>query len=180
VITELQNKAVQSPIQLRELHVGSPAPFEAYPQLLDIWPQAYTEAMVEAVTEDLARIGMDVGGIFLIEKAGAVIGITGYYYYDENDPCAVGLRWHGLISSERGKGYSEVALLRMLKALRAKRSYAGTLLELVPLTEYGRPLAKHFSALGFKAKGEPEAYDWAENDWQPYYLEIGEFLENRS
>lgn len=151
-------------------------PFQAHPQLLAIWPEPFCRIMQEAVTDDLTvKDQYDIGGIYLIARAGEVIGITGYFLY-EHDASTLGLRWHGFVPSHRGQHYSEPIIAQVLRAAIEKHPQARTLIELVPLTDYGKPLERHFKTLGFQPVGDCEQYDWADNHWQPYALDIHAFL----
>lgn len=51
-----------------------------------------------------------------------------------------------------------------------------TLVELIPQTHYSKSIEEHFKHLGFKAIGEQEKYDWSDYMWQPYHLDIPQYL----
>lgn len=165
-------------INIQPIHKGNP--FQQYPQLLTIWPEPYISIVQEAIIEDLEIDSQDIplydiGGIYLIEHNNYVIGITGFFI-TTHEPEEIYLRWHGVISNQRGNGYSKEALTLVLKETLAKYPNATTIIELVPMNDYGLPLIKHFEKLGFLAVGDMEKYDWADHYWQPYHLNISQFL----
>lgn len=161
--------------------------FDTYPQLKNIWPLPFTETMQEAVTEDLhlaKEYEFDFGNIFVIKKDNNVIGITGFFVddgsgtrqnYNENTT-EIYLRWHGIIYEQRRQGISEYVMQLLLEQAGQRYPQVETLIELVPLTDYGKPLEEHFKKLGFIGVGHPENYDWSEYDWQPYHLNVPHFL----
>jgi hypothetical protein len=154
-----------------ELYTGH-NPFEEYPQLRDIWPEPFKSIAEEAVIEHLGLIGQcEVGDIFIVRMDEQVIGVSGYFPYDEaiSD---LGLRWHGIIPAERGNGYSGMVLEMVAKCALERFPRAGSMIELVPLTDYGKPLGKYFGKVGFEPFGQPETYEWSENAWQPYRIPL--------
>ena len=154
-------------------------PFKEYPQLNTIWPQPYLGIATEVIDEHFAVADTHyIGAVLLIKKEGTVIGITGFVPFD-NELVNFGLRWHGVVPEERGKKHSEKVLEMVAQTLTALHPTAQLLTELVPQSEYGRPLEKHFQSLGFKKVGEPEKYDWSDDQWQGYSLDIAEFLASR-
>lgn len=171
-----------------KLNLGSGNPFNDYPLLRDIWTDPLDKLAEEGVVESLEYKGrQDMGDIFLIMKDESVIGITGYYPYSyESDdtgqllgyPDKLGLRWHGIIPEERNNGYSTEAFKQLIDAAGLRFPLATTLVELVPLTEVQAPISKYFSDLGFIAKGRSETYDWSDNAWQPYHLDMPDFKNN--
>lgn len=164
-------------------------PFVDHPQLNEIWADPYRSIAIEAITEDLASAEeVDIGSIFLIKSDDKVIGITGYYIYDyepnELSPkvsatkCILGLRWHGLVPDQRGSGFSKEVIKMVLAEARSKHPEASTMIELIPVNPYGETLKGHFNRLGFKSVGAIEKYEWADNFWQPFHLDIDRFLKN--
>lgn len=163
-------------------------PFNTYPQLTYIWPEPFNSTMQEAVLEDyqinIEHPELDVGNIYLAYKNNEVIGISGFFIADDTgytspynvNTTTIYLRWHGIINSERGKGISEEIMNLVLMEAQNKYPKIQTLIELVPQTQYGIPLAKHFNTLGFIPTGEKENYSWSEYSWQPYHLDIPSFL----
>lgn len=145
-------------------------PFEEYPQLRDIWPEPFNCISEEAVVEHLGLMGqVEIGDIFVVTNDSRVIGISGYFPFDEVT-ADLGLRWHGIVPDERGKGYSKEVLGMVAERAMERFPQASHLIELVPLTEYGKPLEKHFTKCGFLSHGEPETYDWSDIAWQPYRI----------
>ena len=165
-------------------------PFAEYLQLRTIWPAPFQGLAEDAAQEALTgRSWSEVsqaerhtagafeyvafGGLFLIVRSGAVIGITGYFYAGHAvEPY---LRWHGLVPSYRGKGHSWLAMGLLITKIKAENPTARGLTELVPQTgtSHGREIAAHFDALGFVPVGAPESYEWSDCAWQPYRLELG-------
>lgn len=162
-------------LSIEKLTAGDP--FGTYQDLGNIWPEPFASIAREAVAEHLnEQDTYDIGGIYLVKKDEDVIGISGYFLYTEN-ATTLGLRWHGIVQSHRGHGYSKQVLRQVLLEATASHPQATNLIELVPLTPYGEALEPHFEKLGFRSVGEPEKYEWAENYWQPYHLAIRPFLE---
>lgn len=154
-------------------------PFEEHPQLKTIWPDHFSQLAAEAARDDLALLQeghSELSGLFFIKKEDEIIGITGYYPFNE-EISTLGLRWHGVVHAERRKGYSEFAMGLVCSAALEHFPEVSELVELVPCTEYGVPLEEHFKYLGFTKRGEPEKYDWAENHWQAYHLDMRSFVE---
>ena len=155
------------------LTVFSGDPFAAYPQLLTIWPEPLVSRARHDTVESLIDIDdEDFGGIFLVMAGTQVVGITGYYLYND-DGTELGLRWHGLLPHWRGAGRSAEVIDLLLAAIRPRVPQATTLIELVPDTEYGVALRRHFGKLGFISVGPVEQYDWSSHGWQHYHLAIG-------
>lgn len=161
---------------LKLTRVVSGDPFEEHPLLKLIWPSPYREIAQEAAAEDIEAMlgGAKLGGVFLARLDGEVVGISGYFPLEERS--VIGLRWHGVAQEHRGKGLSADILRLVLPEALADFPDAEELMELAPANEYGKAIAKHFKKLGFEASGPQETYDWAENAWQPYRLNIAAFM----
>lgn len=158
-------------ITLQEITTGNP--FEDHPQLRAIWPAEFTAIAEEAALEAVEHVGTaDIGGLFLIMRGADVIGITGYFYFDDIDEPY--LRWHGIVPTERGHGYSRAAMALVVKRVRAKLPSARGLTELVPQNEQGAAIERHFISLGFRRIGAQERYDWSPYAWQPVRLNLDE------
>lgn len=147
-------------------------PFFAYPALKAIWPPL-SQAIAEEATEE--TLAAEEDGIFLIKKDNQVIGMSGYFIID--NPEEAYLRWHGIIPSERQKGYSKEALTLILQEVQKDIPEAKRLVELVPVTEYSGYLIEHFERLGFKPRGTPQTMDWTPNLLQEYVVDIADFLK---
>jgi RimJ/RimL family protein N-acetyltransferase len=157
-------------ITLQPIFAGDP--FTQHPSLLTIWPEPSLARARHDTVESLLEIDdEDFGAICLILLDGQVIGITGYYWYDDLG-IELGLRWHGLLPAFRGKGLSAIVIDTLLQQIRAQQPAATTLIELVPQTDYSVALHRHFTRLGFGAVGPLERYDWSDYLWQPYHLMI--------
>ena len=153
-------------------------PFRDYPQLRSIWPEPYRSLAEGAVVEHLDLLPeVDIGDIVLIMKNDVVVGISGYFPFNE-EYTDFGLRWHGVIPEFRGQGISRAALSQVA-ALALRRFPEGDhLIELVPLNAYGDGLVEYFQRIGFRPHGETERYDWADHDWQPHRIKLSELAEN--
>lgn len=159
-------------ISLRPIFSGDP--FSAHPALQTIWPQPLIARARYDTVESLVDIDDDdFGAIFLIIEADRVIGITGYYWYDDSGT-ELGLRWHGLLPSHRGQGRSKTVIDALLAWIHPREPLATTLIELIPDTAYGVALRRHFEKLGFQSVGPLEHYDWSDHAWQPYHLAIAQ------
>ena len=157
-------------ITLQPIFSGDP--FALYPALLTIWPEpSLTRARHDTVESLLDLDDEDFGAICLILLDGQVVGITGYYWYDDIG-IELGLRWHGLLPAVRGRGLSASVLDALLQQIREQQPAATTLIELLPQTDYSATLQRHFTKLGFRPVGPLERYDWSDYQWQPYHLTI--------
>ena len=137
-----------------------------------IWPEPLLSRARYDTVESLIDIDDDdFGAIFLVTAAAQVIGITGYYHYNDSGT-ELGLRWHGLLRAWRGAGHSARVLGLLRAHIMQREPQATTLIELVPDTEYGVPLRRHFGKLGFVPVGPVEHYDWSLHGWQPYHLQF--------
>ena len=121
---------------------GYESVFDQYPILHNIWDEEKTKLAKEAADEWLTAT-CD-GQIFLIEANNTVVGITGWWEISQDD---AGLRWHGIASGERNKGYS----LAAIKALRDKLSYVFNFLHEAAYTEKA---AAYFKKLGFTEQSD--------------------------
>ncbi len=156
------------------LPVFSGDPFTAYPQLLTIWPEPLINRARHDTAESLIDIDDDdFGAICLVMAGQQVVGITGYYFYNDSGT-ELGLRWHGLLPHWRGAGRSAEIINLLLTTIRRCAPQATRLIELVPDTEYGVALRRHFNKLGFVSVGAVEQYDWSTHGWQPYHLAINQ------
>lgn len=147
-------------------------PFIDHPQLLDIWPPASSEIMQEITLESLED---NEPAIFLIYHETQVIGITGYFLMSE-DVEYVGLRWHGIIKTKRGFGYSKEAMILVLSELKYMHPHAEYIVEYLPLTDYSDYIAHHFLTLGYEKFEEPLSQDWTPHMVQGYRANINQFL----
>lgn len=173
-------------IILKEVTSGKP--YEEHPQLKTIWPSPYIELAMEATEEHLLLKKeypeLDIGKIFLILEDENVIGITGYFIYTEDDSFKpynkaqthFGLRWHGILPEHRNHKKAKLAFTKNIEQIIKHYDNPLYITELVPKTEYGEALFRHFSTLGFIISGNPEKYDWADFKWQPITLNIQQFI----
>ena len=159
-----------SALTLQSIDQGDP--FWQYPLLQTIWPEPLgfrarydTVASLEAIDDT------DFGAVYLILLAGDVVGLTGYYLLDDAGH-QLGLRWHGLVPAQRGRGYSGQIVQQLLALIRQAYPAARGLIELIPDSDYGVSLKRHFGALGFVATLPMQRYPWSEDAWQAYRLPI--------
>jgi RimJ/RimL family protein N-acetyltransferase len=149
-------------------------PFQDYPQLRSIWPEPYRTLSEEGVTEHLEMVPEhDIGDVVLILKGDRVVGISGYFPMDTGYR-NLGLRWHGIIPSERGQGISRVTLSLVATLARKRFPDSIHLIELVPMNDFGKPVMDYFKRIGFRPEGKPERFEWADHDWQPIAMALSD------
>ena len=142
-----------SSITLERVPAGNP--FADYPQLRTIWDREWA-AHVEADTvADLDKGADDPAGnrvLLVRDEQSSVIGITGFYLLPRR---LVGLRWHGIIPDQRGRGYSKQAFEQVCK-LAKDTTNALAVGEYIEMADpKAQDLIRHFTALGFSPAGEP-------------------------
>ena len=121
---------------------GYESVFDQYPILHNIWDEEKTKLAKEAADEWLTAT-CD-GHVYLILANDVVVGITGWWEISKED---AGLRWHGIASNERSKGYS----LATIEALRDK--LAGTF-KFLHEAAYSGKAAAYFKKLGFTEQSD--------------------------
>lgn len=156
---------------LREVDEDDGDVFDSHPQLRSIW----SGSLLEMAREGFVEFGRCVGGRFLIERGGAVVGITGYYAAPE-ETSTLRLRWHGLVPEARGSGLSGDAMRTAAELGRARFPKARLLVESMPAGEAGAKIARHFESLGFSPRGAPEPGGSTGFDWQAWSVELSDFL----
>ena len=84
------------------------------------------------------------------------MGLTGWWQ-DENIADTIRLRWHGIIPSERGKGYSDEALSLLTKHLHEvlPSQYKYVSESLSTGRELAPKIKRHFERLGFVVFDDP-------------------------
>lgn len=147
-------------------------PFIENPELLDIWPEASSKMMQEMTLESLAE---KEPAIFLIYKDTQVIGITGYILINDETEY-VDLRWHGIIKSERGHGYSKKAMTLLFSEIKYIYPNAQYIIEHVPVTNYSEYINEHFIKMGYEKFNEPFKQEWTPHLIQGYKINIDQFL----
>ena len=167
-------------------------PFQQYPQLLTIWPEPSNSNMQEGygldIENSILQPEIDYGLMYLVCLGEEVVGLTGLfieygdgYSYPYNPELqSAYLRWHGIIPSLRGQGYAKEALTLMLREARFKYPSLTTLIELIPQTYYSESIVHFFRKMGFFAVGQSEKYDWSDYQWQPYHLNIDQYLNEEN
>lgn len=142
-------------------------PFATYLEFRDIWPDRNN-----APEKDFLNWLEDPGTErkYLIVVEGRVVGLTGLW---EMDVKKLALAWHGIIPSERKKGYSEAALIRLIEQCRKDYPNAKELVESIPQDREDE-LRGFFQKLGFVRTGEivnhPEMMEGVV--WMEYVLEL--------
>lgn len=142
-------------------------PFEFYREFKNIWPDR--EGAPEA---DVVSWLKDPGTErkFLIVVENRAVGITGLWEMGDDK---VALAWHGITPSDRKKGYSKAAMLRLIKMCPELYPKAKMLVESIPKDREDE-LRSYFEKLGFVATGKvvnhPEMYDGV--TWMEYVYEF--------
>lgn len=137
-------------------------PFEAYPALRRIWSDERSAHAEADTVKDLA-LGINndphLNRVDLIvDRAGEVVGITGFFRPVPGDETRIGLRWHGIVPEHRGKGYSELAVDAVCRVAVCYHPCATEIVEYVPLANCanGDSLRAYFERLGFVADATPQ------------------------
>ena len=132
--------------------------FNQIPNLNQIWeiPSLQQEAR-ESYEEWGCDGGDSTGEIFSIHENGKVIGITGWYTYDETFPDTLRLRYYGIIPSKRGKGFGEIAMQLLLQHLSQVVAPQYTwFAESVSIHRVVAPrIIDHFKKIGFTEFDDP-------------------------
>lgn len=149
-------------------------PFDKFPYLKEIWPSASSAIAQEATQETIENQEL---GLYLVMKDYIPIGMSGFFINSDNIK-ELGLRWHGIIPSERGHGYSKEAMKLVFEQALLVYPQTEFIVEYIPLVDYNPPIIKHFTQLGFVKIGEVEAPDWAPHRIQGYRVNIRDFLEH--
>jgi len=87
--------------------------FVEYPHLNTIWTPELSKMAGESITEWENDLHV-TGKVYLIRYLDKVIGIFGWYEHSNNE---IGLRWFGIISEYRKRGYAKQAFELLLKTL---------------------------------------------------------------
>jgi len=142
------------------------SPFDDHPELLQIWPHRTTE-LARDMKDCLEH--PDEEQSFLILHGDTVVGITGFYRYDD----AVGLNWHGIIDKFNGLGYGRQALEELIPLAAAAYPLARYIVEELPVNKEQR-LRGFFEKAGFKHTGVLVNKPWvtADTDWVEYRREL--------
>lgn len=151
-------------------------PFELFPYLKEIWPNASSAIAQEATQEAIKN--QDIG-LYIIMKDYEPIGMTGFFI-NGDDNKELGLRWHGIIPMERGNGYSKEAMKLVFEQALIYMPQTQFIVEYVPLTDYNPPIVKHFTKLGFIKVEQVETPDWTPHRIQGYKINIHKFLDSFS
>lgn len=109
----------------------------------NIWDEEKTKLAKEAADEWLTAT-CD-GHVYLILANEVVVGITGWWEISRDD---VGLRWHGIASNERNKGYS-------LTAIKVLRNTLAGAFKFLHEAAYSEKAAVYFKKLGFTEQSDP-------------------------
>ncbi len=117
-------------------------------ELSGIWPEP-SATLMRRHTAQWIETGMDFGEVLLPiggARRAVQVGITGWYPVP-GTPEVVGLRWHGILPSWRGRGLSRIVLRLLARRLAHLAPEARWICDTVlPGSEAAR---RHFEALGF-------------------------------
>lgn len=134
--------------------------FVENPELNDIWEApAHQQEARESYEEWDTRIypNESTGEVFSIKKDDSTIGIIGWFEYGDI-PDVLRLRYYGIVPSERGNGYGEIAMKLFLNHVScvAPAKYIW-LSESVSVNRpaYGQ-IKSHFKKLGFTEFDDPD------------------------
>lgn len=146
-----------SKISLKGVFSGNP--FGDHPELREIWPAQRSQHVEADTVADLA-MGLSAdpcrNRVYLVmDGDGRVVGITGFFQPTAGDRPMLGLRWHGMVPSARGRGYSEAAIKQLCVHAAYYHPDAAELVEYVPFADEmnGKFLTAHFERCGFVADG---------------------------
>lgn len=140
-------------ITLEHVHAGNP--FADHPQLRTIWDRAWASHVEADTISDLDKGETDPARnrvLLVRDEKSQVIGITGFYLLPRR---LVGLRWHGITPEHRGLGYSKQAFQQVCKLAKDTTNALGVAEYVEMADPKAQDLIRHFTALGFKASGEP-------------------------
>lgn len=148
-------------------------PFDKYPNLQDIWEPDLFIIAKEAIDESKERFleGCDEGEVFLIKDDKKVIGITGYFPYEETYSHFF-LRWHGILPEYQKLGISKKIIETIIQYLEKNYDNFSTIKEFMPIRESYKKTEEYFLKIGFKKIGEPEVVDWSKDLWQNFEYQL--------
>lgn len=149
-------------------------PFEQFPYLKEIWPGVSSNLAQQAVDEAVENQDL---GLYLIMKDYTPIGMSGFFI-NSDDIKELGLRWHGIIASERGNGYSKIAMKLVFEQAISVYPQTKFITEYIPITDYNASIIKHFISLGFVKFGKIERNHFSKHKVQSYRVNIINFLDN--
>ncbi len=149
-------------------------PFDTYPELLDIWPHRRQELLRDV--EDCLD-NPHIERMFLIIHDNKVVGLTGFYQYDDN----VGLNWHGVLPEYRRYGLGRQALEELIPLAAAHYPDAEYLIEELP-ADREENLKWFFLKAGFKRTDTLVDKPWItqDTDWIEYRLHLGKGSGSRT
>lgn len=141
-------------IKLRRCLQGNP--FTDHPALREIFGERSVHVEADTLADlNLGDADPHKNRVFLIELDSVVVGITGFFQPDAGDATSIALRWHGVIPTHRGRGYSEAAFEAVRQLAIQENPEAKRIVELVPMADPVKSdrLLRHFRALGFHPAG---------------------------
>jgi hypothetical protein len=138
------------------LEAVSESPYDKHPELLEIWPN-YKAELLRDMQDCLDHPELERS--FLMVEDGEVVGITGFYKYDDQ----VGLNWHGVMKKYERRGYSLKALRLLTPLAKAFYPYATHLVEEMPSDQEG-DLGGFFRKMGFEHTGRVVNKPWVPTD----------------
>lgn len=155
------NQWLDPDVRLKPVMQGT-NPFEAHPALRKIWSDERSAHAEADTVHDLA-LGINSDPHLnqvdlIVDRAGEVVGITGFYRPVPDDETRIGLRWHGIVPEHRGKGYSDLAVDAVCRVAVSYHPCATEIVEYVPLADRanGHRLRAYFERLGFVADPAPK------------------------
>lgn len=141
-------------------------PFESYPELLEIWPHRKSELLRDV--QDCLN-NPNIEKMFLITYNDSIVGITGFYQYDNN----IGLNWHGILKKYRRFGIGLAALKELIPLAMDSYPNAKYLIEELPLNRE-EELKHFFTDAGFIRTDILVEKPWVtqDTDWIEYRLSL--------
>lgn len=134
--------------------------FARFPELNQIWevPALQKQARESYEKWDTKKYPKEGSGkIFSIMKGRIVIGIIGWFEYGKIRN-VLRLRYYGIVPSERGKRYGEVAMLLFLDhlSIAAPKRYVWLAESVTLRRKVAQQTIAHFERLGFRKFDDPD------------------------
>jgi len=141
-------------------------PLPEHPEILDIWPHRRSE-IIRDISDALNDPEHEQ--LFLIVHNNKVVGITGYYKYDNQ----VGLNWHGILQEYSKLGLGLQALKDLIPLACEKYPHAEYLIEELPADREDK-LKGFFLKVGFVRTDVLVDKPWitTDTDWIEYRLSL--------
>lgn len=131
---------------------------EKYPRLNNIWEDLtmQTRALKSYIDFDPK---IKTGEIFLIKNNNEVIGVTGWFT-DDKMLDTIRMRWHGIIKSERQKGFSTSAMNLLIEHIKrtVSKNYKYLSESYTKNTKHAGQIRTAFEKAGFNEEFEDSSY----------------------